>query len=1361
MASIENIGGLQEKRRNALVAYCIGKIRTSNPKYAFLRTPEDLFELMRLDTQDMPQVQNSRVAEATSCEQQFIHAAYRKLELGYEKVDFASTHHLAEWRLSSTYSNWAAVQQIMVHPENFIDPHVRLGKTHLFKALETSLNQTRLTTESTRAAVQTYLEAFAKVANLDMVSAWMEGSLPEKAKYFFISRTRGEPCKYFWRMADIELDAKDTVVNPAVWTEWLEMEVPVEGQVLDVRPVFWNGQLCVVWAMWHSKVEPHTEEDPYLPARLEISLAFKRQDDLWSPPTELFSREYQEDISPVGSRLIATVWTDYENPKGKLGVMLTNGGTLKAYAVRDVFLRTLPHDDGTWLDDVVSHRFTAGNQIQHPLLNQPKVIPADSPAGTLTPYLGLHAIAFRVGDKDWLVVRGYCWETGLTGENIELTLALKDAVPDSDPAPITSSFSLAGGWNTASLVFKRAKGSWTKPAIVTFGGGTAGTKQFALTVENLTSFDLATVLKNSRDAAQFLSFNQATFDLKYVRLNTLFVPELVRRASVSVDAVLDLSAQTLTEPPPDGKPIHEPGGAFYGANGRIFWELFFHLAHLVATRLRTEDRFEEAQQWLHRLFDPQAPTVAASPTEPARPRYWRCRTLAPDFIGNPASEVKDPLDPDAIAYGTPTHYAILVFCKYVENLIEWGDWHYRQLTRDGLAAARLCYIQAKFLMGKPPLVDSLNRWEAARLGDLVAGSQSRTRLEAFEKTLTLNRGDFPFATDSSASSGVIGTETFTAPVNESLVRLFNLPVERLYNLRRNLTLDGNPLDIAPFSPPADPKQLMRDRLAGGAGSSRAIGGRVTVIAFRWRISFDLAQRAVQTLQDLGNQVLNLMERRDAATLAQTQQLHLVELGDFARSLQAQTIDQVRMQVTALEQSRAVAQQRADAYAQLYTQNVSTAEYRVMDQLQSSKELSLLSSSINLVGAALDLVPNVYGLANGGARWGAVTQAVAMGLSIAAESARMDADKDATTEAYRRRQDDWRLQRDQAVLQVRELDAQIEAQKLAVRAAEINLEQTLHANRQALAIHDFLQKRATSDELFSWMLGQIKSLNYQAYDAVVSLCIQALNSMNAETGDYDLSPPLPMVWLENRHGLTAAEHLRLWLLRLEQTYLSRQERRLELVKTVSLRQLFDNPLTRQPGLHSWTEALDQLKNKGTLEFCLTQLLFDLDYPGHYRRQISSVEIDFPVVKAPYQDTCAILMQISSKIATKPTAASVMHLYDPASSVAPGDVQINLRSGQSIALSTGFADNGMTAQKPDEGLLNFFECTGAISCFQLKLPWWDKEPQAAMLASLTDVIVRLRYTAKAGDATFTRQVEDLVKKATTPGTNKKSRGARGHA
>ena len=62
----------------------------------------------------------------------------------------------------------------------------------------------------------------------------------------------------------------------------------------------------------------------------------------------------------------------------------------------------------------------------------------------------------------------------------------------------------------------------------------------------------------------------------------------------------------------------------------------------------------------------------------------------------------------------------------------------------------------------------------------------------------------------------------------------------------------------------------------------------------------------------------------------------------------------------------------------------------------------------------------------------------------------------------------------------------------------------------MTIYNYLKKRATNAELFGWMLGQLKALHYQAYDAVVSLCLTAQNSMNAETGDYDTQIPIPQV-----------------------------------------------------------------------------------------------------------------------------------------------------------------------------------------------------------------------------------------------------------
>ena len=1345
--TLNTMSDLLEKRRTALIEYSLGHVGKSgaNPPYNFLRTPADLFELLRLDPLDSYPVQSSWVAEATSCAQQFIHAAYRKLEPGYADTEF-DKRDLATWELYNNYPDWSALQMIALYPENFINPFVRQRKTSLFKALENNLNQAHLNSDSVQVALQEYLQTFEQTCNLDVLSSYMDSVSPARADYYFVGRQRVPPYQYFWRKAEVELSPSCTAINPAAWSEWLPVDTPTGVNILDIRPVFWSGRLCLVWAEWQYKVEGSGDQS--VPHRLDVRVAFMAQNGRWSAPLSLHSGEYEEDRSE-GARLIAIVWADHYHPKGKLGVLLTNGRAdndperLKVIAVRDVLFRPVTWDDGHWLEQAAYQRFISANTVQHPLTNQPTMVKTvEGAGGTLTPYLGLQAVVFRVLDDDVLMVQGFLRPSGQTGSAVfDLTLNNKDG---SDPDPITVTKSVAGGWSTEWQVFSRSKGSWNKP-VFSFGTKTGGYGRInvELTITNVTKFPPASLLKNSLDAAQFLSLNQAELTLKYARLNSLFGPELVQRSNISVDAVLDWDTQFLAEPPPESNTISEPNGAFDGANGLFFWELFFHLPHLVATRLRIEDRFLEAQNWLHYLFDPQAPADPGDdPQYPhPKPAYWRCRPLSGS--GNLGCETQAPTDPDAIGYSAPKHFQILVFSEYVRNLMAWGDWYYRQLTRDSLVAAKLCYVQAEFLMGKAPAVRTVNRWETDTVDSLINKSTSRPDLEAFEQHFAFSLADFPAAAEAPPLLGLLANDPFKQPINEQLLALYDLPGQRLHNLRNNLTLDGKPLEVALFSPPTDPNALLRDLAAGGAGAPRPMGGRLVVGAFRWRTTFEVALRAVQALQDHGAQVLRLLEQRDQAEQQELQQNHLVELGAYAQTVQEENISQLQASKTALEQSRAVAQERADAYGRLYKENVSKVEYEVMESLLLSKVLSLTSASIKPGGAVIASLPTIFGLANGGHRLDKIADAVCFGLDIAASVMQMDADKQATTESYRRRREEWLLQRNQALAEVRAIDAQIVAQDHAVKATQTTLEQTLVANSQAVTVYNFIKKRATNAELYGWLLGQFKALHYQAYDAVVSLCLSAQASLSAETGDYDSQVPLPQVWLDERHGLTAGEHLRGHLMRMEREYLQRYERRLELVKTISLRQLFDDTSDPQTGIDSWDKALVQL-SKGTLEFKLSQLLFDRDHPGHYCRQISSVEVDLPVLIGPYEHVRATLLQISSMTATKATIPSVEYLHDPTGKVAPSDLQINLRSGQQIALSMGLGDHGMVAMKPDDSMLNPFENTGVVSRWLLSFPRPDKEPQKSMLLSLTDIIVRIRYMARAGEPPFVRAVEDQISK-----------------
>ncbi|MDR9862512.1 Tc toxin subunit A-related protein [Pseudomonas baetica] len=1348
-------GGLLEKRRWALLEYCIGHV--SQKDYPFVQTPEDLFELLRMDPLDSSAVRSSRVAEAISCAQHYIHAVYRKLEPGFEKHQF-HVDDLQTWELYSNYSDWAALQKLALYPENFMNAAVRLRKTSLFKTLENELNSAQLSVDSAQMAVRNYLQTFEQTCDLEVISCYMNGTTPARAVYYFVGRQRVQPFQYFWRKADVNLTPTSKAVNPAAWSEWQAIEMQPDAEVLEIRPVFWNGRLCLCWAEWRDKVQGKTQGE-FIPAQLSIKLAFMTQSGQWSAPLRMCCSEPAK--RPTKPMMVASVRSDYLHPKGNLGILFTDidDVTQRVHAVHDVLMRPLEHDDGLWLDAALTHRFKTPETVQHPLPSQVAVCSKVVAEGDLTPYLELLVNAYRGvngegKEKDVLTVLGFCKPRVPAKEatpQIKLALTNRNS---GDPADVTKNQSEAGDWKMAfSTSFERDPGGWSTPPKFSFGDTAPnpttsfGIKEFTLTIRNLMDFIPPTLVKNTTDAAQFLQFNQVELTLKYTRLNSLFGAELVARANHSVDAILDWESQFMAEPVPTGLTFEEPNGAFDGANGLFFWELFFHLPHLMATRLRDEGRFPEAQRWLHYLFDPQAiADVIADPAKPppdAKVLYWRCRPLATGK-GNPGNEALAPTDPDAIGYSTPEHFKILVFCDYVKNLMAWGDWYYRQLTSDSLVAAKLCYVQAKFLMGKTPIARALTQWETDTVKNLLNHCSRRTALEAFERTLPYSLADIAAGSDSAPPLGLIGCEPFRPEINQPLLDLFAAPQMRLDNLRQNLTIDGQPRNMPLFSPPTDPDQLLRDQVAGGSGGPRPMGGRLMVNAFRWRVTFEVALRAVQALQDIGSQVLSLLERRDRAEQEEIQQNHLVELGSYAQTVQEQSIAQLEANVAALGQSRLMAQERADAYERRYVENISTVEYQVMDSLEQSKVFALTAKVLKPVGAALAAIPNIYGLANGGHRIDKVTDAVCFGLEIAASLLQIDADKQATTEGYRRRRNEWALSRDQARAEMRAIDAQIVALSHAVAAARASLAQTLRANEQALTLYNFLKKRATNAELFGWMLAQLKALHSQAYDAVISLCLNAQASLSAETGDYDAQIPLPQVWQDNRHGLTAGEHLRGHLLRMEREYLQRYERRLELVKTISLRKLFDDPVERQTGSDNWTHALDQLRKTGSLEFRLSQLLFDRDHPGHYCRQISAVEVDLPALVGPYQDVRSILRQISSMTATKATAQSVQYMQDQ-TLVAPADVVINLRSGQQIALSVGIADNGLTGSKPDEGLLNPFESSGAVSTFQLNFPWPAKQPQAAMLSALTDIIVRIRYTAKAGEPTFTRQVQDMVTEA----------------
>ncbi|MBV6825219.1 neuraminidase-like domain-containing protein [Pseudomonas sp. PD9R] len=881
--------------------------------------------------------------------------------------------------------------------------------------------------------------------------------------------------------------------------------------------------------------------------------------------------------------------------------------------------------------------------------------------------------------------------------------------------------------------------------------GTYGRDRYDIVIQQTPNASNVPLISKQATGAQFLDIQPlALTTLKWIRLNSLFGPELIAKTAISVDEVLSLSTQNTLEPQPAGVSPATAPIDFNSAHGTFYWELFFHLPFLIAHRLCESRDFHESQRWYQYIFNPhirEARPGAANPSD----RFWLCRPLLEQ--GDIGFEASGLVDPDAIAFSNRIHYRKTIFVAYVRCIIAHADSLYRRLTRDSLTAAKLQYVRALSLMGNAPTAKAMSHWVPLSADQILkppseAGASS---LMTFAQSLDVNVANLPARVEGTPDFEILALNVFRPATNDQLLGIWKYIEECLWNMRHNLTIDGKPMSLALYAPPTNPLDLLRAQAGGSSGAARNAGGWLNIPHYRFRTMLATSQNAVQTLIGFGREVRQLMELRDRGQLEELQQSHVIALGGHAKTIQEETIKQLEASEASLKESQKMIQERATHYEDLNADPLIGLEIAGDVIGLSGKLLGAAAvvpitagSSVNasvkeqtLFGTA-GVGPASFGGYQGGDR-GEPAIATGKALSIAGATAYAVGEALQRTAFYLRRSQEWSFAEAQAKSELRVIEKQLEAHEYTLKAARASLEQTQKANDQAQELYSFYKTRATNVELYRWLLSQMATLYFQAYDAVVGLCLSAEASWQYEMGDFDTRVIRPNVWMDNRHGLSAGESMLLDLLRLERDFLNRNERRLELTKTISLRELLEKG--QFTPAKTWEQVLVDL-GKGKLDFEFTQKLFDSDYPGHYCRQITTVALSLPVVLGPYQDVRATLTQTGSTTVIKANVDSLDYLYGDGNQMPPVDIVLNLRSHQQVGISHGLDDAGLhQLMFGDERYLPF-EGTGAISRWQLQIPRHMSEQQKALIASLTDIIVTVRYLAKAGGTAYTEAVLDRL-------------------
>lgn len=801
-------------------------------------------------------------------------------------------------------------------------------------------------------------------------------------------------------------------------------------------------------------------------------------------------------------------------------------------------------------------------------------------------------------------------------------------------------------------------------------------------------------------------------------------------------------------------PIEDIDFSSDGSYSLYNWDVFFRAPLHIAGSLTRNQRFEEALTWFHYMFNP---TGALSGT--GVQKYWvtkpfylnqeadyiaqRIDSLMYTAAGAHTQDRKDledaieqwrekPFRPDVVARFRPVAYQKALLMKYIDNLMEWGDYLFRQDTMESVAQATQMYVLADKLLGpKPRVIPALVK------PPYETYNQIEAKLDSFGNALIELENMLPDLSvlpeggaELPAPPVTLSMLYFGIPQNEKMIEIWDRVADRLYKIRHCQNIDGIERSLALFAPPIDPGMLVK-AAASGLDLSAIIGGLNAPVPFyRFNIISQKATELVMEVRALGNSLLQALEKKDGESLALLRNELELKVLNAVKDIKKLQISESKEQIEILKRTKKVTEERQKYYKSI--EKISSKEQMNLDKLKEANDFQVSSQVVRTIAGALRLVPEFHvGAAGfggsptvvmqlGGSAMSGATNIAADILSLLGSIASYEASRAGTLGGYDRRFNDWKLQERLASRELDSIDKQINAAEIRKSIAETDLKNHELQIDNAKKTDDFMRSKFTNKELYDWMLGQISGVYFKSYQLAHDFARKAERSYRFELGNTDTFISYGY-WDSMKKGLQAADNLLHDIKRMETSFLDKNKREYEITKHVSLALL--DPL-----------ALVKLRATGVCDFEVPEALYDMDHPGQYFRRIKSVSISLPCIAGPYTSVSSKLSLIKNKyrkIASLNNVAGTGYAED-----AGNDERFvyNVGAIQSIATSNAQNDSGVFELTfRDERYLPF-EGTGAISSWRLELP---AELRQFDYNTIADVILHVKYTAREGGAAVGEQ------------------------
>ncbi|WP_330766952.1 Tc toxin subunit A-related protein [Rhodococcus sp. M8-35] len=1390
----------REHKRDALVAYLLEHSArtelatiqvdgTDIPNPLRWTTSEDLLRYFLLDVETSACALTSRIKQAISSTQMFVQRAFLNLEKPRvvittdEKADLSAPNSWRQWKWMKSYRLWEANRKIFLYPENWIAPELRDDKTPFFTALEQEVLSGDITAERCEAAMRGYLEKLHEVANLEVVGVHHEidddhpwdNLGPSVNVLHVVGRTRGEPFRYFYRSYDI---------NAALWSPWEAIDVDITGD--QVLPVVYNRVLHLFWLQMESKPQKKqrqpaaaanssTQQSPEPPSQLELKLSWtlrragswttrKTAPNVlvhpWPRPTSAYTLKPR--YHPAENQMWIDVYVAMSPEFNGRDFWDPATGGRRALTKRPFDATARPWHSSSFVFDgqVIALRLKP-LEGQYQLLDDTSannsydyVRTLSDPRGrTLQTLTTTKQVSARVVQPDGMRLEsGRMVNNTWTGNNGALTVLSNGGTVTlltGARSPFTAVHTLHR--IQPDTAYDRSPFVYSDP-----------TRSYFVTSQ------WVNVTIDSTTTVQRLQYTFAPFSHPYAGL---FVRELNRSGA---DGLLSRAIQRFpasyppgntfsfaSYAPVDGVAVADPTAVSdtldfsrSGAMSVYNWEIFFHIPFLVACKLATNQRFEEALDWFHRIFDPSNTEAADAPQ-----RYWITKPFFdttvedaaaqrieailadasdPDVSKQIAQWRNHPFIPDVIARFRPVAYQKAVVMRYIDALIDWGDQLFRRETIEAINEATLLYVLAGELLGRRPehvpMIPRAGRSYEELTAQAALDPFGNQQVEALLENLA-ERPTLVVASDTQALP-VVSLGYFAIPANEDLLGYWDRVADRLFKIRNCMDISGRMRQLPLFEPPIDPALLVRATAAGIDLTSVLDDTPASGSPYRYATLFASAMSAAQDVRALGERMLAALQRRDDDALERLRAGNEVALVSLVQRVREAQVVEAQRAREALEQSLDAVQARIDYYSSRPYMNDWETAATVVHTIAVVSQVA--ATVLNAVAGGASLVPMfttgaagfggspVVTVSYGGGNVGSAVGAFARLFEGVSGILHSTGGMLETQAGYQRRFEDHQFQADLARKELVQVHKQVVTAQVREAIAQHELDAHLRSIDNAKSVEEFLRSKYTGQQLYEWTVAQLSSVYFHAYQLAYDMARRAERAYRFEVDDKTTAPIVTFgYWDSLKQGLLAGDRLINDLRRLEATALERNTRRLQATTHISLASLMPDKLL-------------ELKTTGTTSIEVSEWMLARENPGWINQRIVSVAVTAPCVAGPYTGVHAGLTLTSAVVRIDNTTAGGFgdaFVGGAQFAAAPPIVS-------SIRTSHGINDKGRVPGTRADDRYEAFEGAGAISRWTITL---DPRDNAFDLATLSDFVLTLEYEGDEGSAALIELARTAVAEA----------------